>query len=140
MEEKKKYPRISANPRSLIMRAADNAVGKLPPREVKQQGKPRGRIPGFAVTDEHRSKIQQTQILNALQEHVNGKREMSATQVTAATVLLKKVLPDLTQSDVTTRSDNAPIEQLDDAALAQRIAALEAERGEANAEASDTKH
>jgi hypothetical protein len=41
----------------------------------------RGRKPGFQMTDEHRVKIQNSNILNALIEHVSGLREMSATQV-----------------------------------------------------------
>lgn len=55
----------------------------------------RGRKPGFVMTDEHRVKIQNSNILNALVEHVDGKREMSATQVSAGLGLLRKVLPDL---------------------------------------------
>lgn len=55
----------------------------------------RGRKAGFRMSDEHRVKIQNSNILNALIEHVEGKREMSATQVTAAVNLMKKVLPDL---------------------------------------------
>ena len=47
------------------------------------------------MTDEHRVKIQNSNILNALVEHVDGKREMSATQVSAGLGLLRKVLPDL---------------------------------------------
>lgn len=47
------------------------------------------------MSDEHRSKIQKSQILNALIEHVEGKRKMSATQVTAGLGLLRKALPDL---------------------------------------------
>ena len=55
----------------------------------------RGRKPGFRMSDEHRVKIQNSNILNALIEHVEGKREMSATQVSAGVSLLRKVLPDL---------------------------------------------
>jgi hypothetical protein len=47
------------------------------------------------MSDEHRVKIQKSNILNALVEHVSGKREMSSTQVSAGLGLLKKVLPDL---------------------------------------------
>lgn len=43
----------------------------------------------------HRVKIKNSNILNALVEHVEGKREMSSTQVTAGIALLKKVMPDL---------------------------------------------
>lgn len=54
------------------------------------------------MTDEHRVKIQNSNILNALIEHVEGTREMSATQVSAGLGLLRKVLPDLSQADNTT--------------------------------------
>lgn len=55
----------------------------------------RGRQPGFRMSDEHRVKIQNSNILNALIEHATGQREMSSTQVTAGIALLKKVMPDL---------------------------------------------
>jgi hypothetical protein len=60
----------------------------------------RGRPKGFVMDDSHRVKIQNSNILNALIEHVEGRREMSATQVSAGTALLKKVLPDLSQVDL----------------------------------------
>ena len=60
----------------------------------------RGRKPGFHMSDEHRVKIQNSNILNALIEHVNGVREMSATQVSAGLGLLRKVLPDLSQAEI----------------------------------------
>ena len=50
------------------------------------------------LTDEHRGKIANSNILNALIEHVQGTREMAATQVSAGIALLKKVLPDLTEN------------------------------------------
>ncbi|MCE7766778.1 hypothetical protein GQL56_29580, partial [Pseudomonas putida] len=49
----------------------------------------RGRQPGFRMSDEHRVKIQNSNILNALIEHAVGKRKMSATQVNAGLGLLK---------------------------------------------------
>lgn len=55
----------------------------------------RGRTAGFVMPEEHRVKIQNSNILNALIEHGEGKREMSSSQVSAALGLLKKVLPDL---------------------------------------------
>jgi hypothetical protein len=57
----------------------------------------RGRRPGFQMSAEHRGKIRTTSILNALGEHVEGKRKMSATQVSAGLGLLRKVMPDLAQ-------------------------------------------
>ena len=55
----------------------------------------RGRAPGFTMSPEHLVKIQNSNILNALIEHAEGARDMSATQVSAGLGLLKKVLPDL---------------------------------------------
>lgn len=69
----------------------------------------RGRKPGFRMSDEHRVKIQNSNILNALIEHVEGKREMTGTQVSAGIGLLKKVLPDL--STVTLEGNpDAPVQ------------------------------
>jgi hypothetical protein len=56
---------------------------------------PRGRQPGFVMSNEHRVKIQNSNILNALIEHAEGTRDLSPTQVTAGLGLLKKALPDL---------------------------------------------
>ena len=47
------------------------------------------------MSPEHRVKIQNSNILNALIEHAEGTREMTSTQVNAGLGLLKKVLPDL---------------------------------------------
>lgn len=55
----------------------------------------RGRQRGFVMSEAHRLKIANSNILNVLLKHVEGKREMSATQVTAGLGLLRKVLPDL---------------------------------------------
>lgn len=60
----------------------------------------RGRPPGFRMSDTHRVKIQNSNILNALLEHVDGKRDMSATQVSAGIALLRKVLPDLNTTTI----------------------------------------
>jgi hypothetical protein len=56
----------------------------------------------------HRTKIQNSQILKALLEHVEGRREMAPSQVTAGLGLLKKVLPDL-QSTEHTGPDGGPL-------------------------------
>jgi hypothetical protein len=57
--------------------------------------KGRGRAPGFKMPDEHRHKIGMSNLISYLRDHAAGKREMSGTQVQAAQILLKKVLPDL---------------------------------------------
>lgn len=58
------------------------------------------------MSEEHRIKIQNSNILNALVEHVEGRREMSSTQVTAGVALLKKVLPDMTYNEHAGDADN----------------------------------
>lgn len=68
----------------------------------------RGRKPGFTMSNEHRDKIKNSNILNALLEHVDGRREMSATQVSAGLGLLKKALPDLAAVELSGDKD-API-------------------------------
>lgn len=47
------------------------------------------------MSEEHRTKIRNSKILNHLIEHAEGERDMSATQISAALGLLKKALPDL---------------------------------------------
>lgn len=70
-------------------------------------GRPKGPT-GIRLTDEHRTKIQKSKILNRLIGHAEGTEEMSATQVQAALGLLKKALPDL--SSVTLSGDaEAPL-------------------------------
>jgi hypothetical protein len=61
----------------------------------------RGRKPGFVMSEHHRDKIRNSNILNALVEHVEGKREMSGSQVTAGLGLLKKIMPDLASTEHT---------------------------------------
>lgn len=52
-----------------------------------------------------RAKIQTSQLLNRLFSHANGEAEMSATQVRAAEVLLKKTLPDLQSVEIGSSPD-----------------------------------
>jgi len=68
-----------------------------------------GRSPGFRMNPEHRVKIQNSNVLNALIEHVQGERDMSATQVSAGIALLKKVLPDLTHNQHEGTGENCEI-------------------------------
>lgn len=63
---------------------------------------------GYQMTEEHRVKIKNSNILNALIEHVEGKRDMSATQVSAGLGLLKKVMPDLQATSIT-GEDGGPV-------------------------------
>lgn len=66
----------------------------------------KGRPPGFRMSEEHRVKIQNSNILNALIEHVTGDREMTSSQVTAGVALMRKVLPDLQATQVTGPGEN----------------------------------
>ena len=68
----------------------------------------RGRTAGFKMSDEHRTKIANSQILKCLIEHASGERDMSASQVSAGLGLLRKVLPDL-QSTQITGDEGGPI-------------------------------
>ena len=59
-----------------------------------------------------RLKIQTSQLVNRLQDHVLSDAEMSKTQISAALGLLKKVLPDLAVTQVTGDAENPVITSL----------------------------
>jgi hypothetical protein len=68
-----------------------------------------GRLPGFRMSEEHRLKIKNSNILNVLIEHVVNGREMLPSQVTAGLGLLKKVIPDLAAMTINGDDDGDPI-------------------------------
>lgn len=72
-----------------------------------------GRQPGFRMSNEHRVKIQNSNILNALIEHAEGKREMSPTQVSAGLGLLKKCMPDLAAVQVSGDDENPLVHRIE---------------------------
>ena len=87
------------------------------------------------MSDDHRVKIQNSNILNALIEHVDGKREMSASQVTAGIALMRKVLPDLSavEATISGQIDHKHEQVANDAnAFESRIAGLAARSGSAD--------
>ena len=47
-----------------------------------------------------RSKIQTGNLLTRLNNHAQGKIEMTSSQIKAAEILLKKTMPDLKQTDM----------------------------------------
>ncbi len=51
------------------------------------------------IKTKHREAIQTSMIINRLTNHIDGKVEMTPTQVTAGLGLLKKTLPDLKVTD-----------------------------------------
>ncbi len=55
--------------------------------------------------DTTRAKIQASQLINRLQNHVDGNCEMSTSQLRAAEILLKKSLPDLQSVEVDVEGD-----------------------------------
>ena len=52
------------------------------------------------LTDQHRDKIAKSKILSRLIDHAEGTVDMKQTEVTAAIALLKKVLPDATETTI----------------------------------------
>lgn len=75
---------------------------------VAAEKRGRGRTP-YRMSEAHRDKIRNSNILNALLEHVEGNREMSSTQVTAGLGLLKKALPDLQAMSIQGEEDGEAI-------------------------------
>ena len=71
----------------------------------------RGRKPGFTMSDEHRTKIANSQILKYLIEAGEGRRDMNSTQASIALGLLKKVMPDL-QAVTVSGDPDAPLETI----------------------------
>ncbi len=57
-----------------------------------------------------RDKIQASMIIKRLEGHALGELDMSATQVRAAEVLLKKIVPDLSALQVDGDGEGGPIQ------------------------------
>jgi hypothetical protein len=68
---------------------------------TKPTGKPHGVRYTKHQTDACREKIRTSAIIGRLQRHINGKLDMSPTQVRAAECLLSKTLPSLQSAEVT---------------------------------------
>lgn len=85
--------------------------------------------------NEHRDKIKNSNILKALIQHVDGKREMTSSQVTAGLGLLKKVMPDL-QSVALSNEDDKPLKIEDTSGGAAKLADFLSGIAERSAEAS----
>jgi hypothetical protein len=52
-------------------------------------------------SEEVRNKIKSSLVLNKLMEHVLEDKEMKATQIKAAEILLRKTVPDLSATQIT---------------------------------------
>ncbi len=59
------------------------------------------RIKKTTLSEQWKAKIQAGVILDRLVKHVNGEIEMTASQIKAADILLKKTVPDLARTEVT---------------------------------------
>jgi hypothetical protein len=68
-----------------------------------------GRPIGSRHQDDVRRKIQATQLINRLTNHAFGEVELTATQIKAIEILLKKSVPDLQSIQLTGDSEN-PVE------------------------------
>ena len=58
-----------------------------------------------ALSERTRERIKTSMIVNRLTDHIDGKLELTPTQVTAALGLLKKTLPDLKVLDLGNADD-----------------------------------
>lgn len=52
------------------------------------------------ITEDWKKKIQVTSIMNRLNDHVDGKIDLSSTQLKAADIILRKMVPDLGRTEV----------------------------------------
>ena len=64
------------------------------------------------LSENTRTRIQTTMIVKRLEDHILGKVEMTSSQVSAASILIKKTLPDLQAVHVQKDASNNPIENM----------------------------
>lgn len=76
-----------------------------------------GRRPGYSQTPLVRQRISTGMILSRLTKHVRGEIELTATQVRAAEILLKKALPDLASVEHKGTFEHRNVRDLTDAEL-----------------------
>lgn len=69
--------------------------------------KKRGHPTGLMLHDQWRARIKAGEILNRLKRHVDGECKMLPTQVKAAEILLRKCMPDLSHTELST--PNGPL-------------------------------
>lgn len=65
--------------------------------------------------EEARLKIKTTQLINRLQNHILGKVEMSRTQISATKILLGKVLPDLSATELNANVEHSYVARMPNA-------------------------
>jgi len=64
------------------------------------------------LSENTRARIQTTMIVKRLEDHILGKVEMTSSQVSAASILIKKTLPDLQSVQVEKQTPNNSIENM----------------------------
>jgi hypothetical protein len=65
----------------------------------------RGRKPGFLMSEEHRLKIKNSNILARLIKCAEGEFDISSVQAQVGLALMNKVLPNLQSTDITAEVD-----------------------------------
>ena len=60
----------------------------------------------IGLSENTRTRIQTTMIVKRLEDHILGKVEMTSSQVSAASILIKKTLPDLQSVQVEKQTPN----------------------------------
>lgn len=68
--------------------------------------------------DRTREKIQTSQLVNRLTNHILNNAEMSSTQIRAAEILLNKTLPNLASIDSYVETSNQSVKDISDEQLA----------------------
>ena len=74
------------------------------------------------LSSEWRDRIKLGELLARVEGHALGQNDMTATQLRAAEICLRKALPDLTSMDMSVTNADKPVAELADSDL-QRIAA-----------------
>jgi len=75
--------------------------------------------------EDHRDKIRTSNVLACLIEHAEGRREMVPSAVTAGIALLRKIMPDMSESAVTVSHDFTNLhEAIANGSIAAQLAAL----------------
>ena len=72
----------------------------------------RGRKPGFKMTDEHRLKIANSNILSRLIKCAEGEIDVSSTQAQVGLGLLRKIMPDLSNTQHSGDEDNPIVHEV----------------------------
>ncbi len=79
------------------------------------------KVPQFLMSDAHRTKLQNSGILNRLIKHALGENSMTASEAATGIALMRKVLPDLSHATIEAQ---VMVETLTDEELDAQIATL----------------